>query len=72
MENSAYTASSHLGSGPEKKYSIEHRTGKAARLASRRKIPQSDEFVGDGCFRVFPMCAHFPRNETLDSLSTLP
>ena len=37
---------------------IEHRAGKAARLASLRKVTQPSSFVGDGCFRVFPMHAY--------------
>jgi hypothetical protein len=57
---------------PEKRFSIEHRAGKAARLTSWRKMTQPGEFfVGDGSFRGCPMGAHFPRNETLDSFSTL-
>ncbi len=36
---------------PEKRYSMEHRAGKAARLASWRKMTQLGEFVGDGSFR---------------------
>jgi hypothetical protein len=51
-----------------------HRAGKAARLASWRKMTQPGEL----CWRwylwsVFPCVrtAHFSRNETMDSLSTL-
>ncbi len=51
---------------------IEHRAGKARRPAwlAGGKCSQAS-FVGDGIVRVFPMRARFPRNETLDSLSTL-
>jgi hypothetical protein len=63
-----------MGTHREKTYTIlyiEHRAGKAARLASWRKMTRRASFVGDGGLRVFPMRAHFPWNETLDSLSTL-
>ncbi len=40
-------------------------------LASWRKMTQPGEFFGDDSFRGCPVRAHFPRNETLDSLSTL-
>jgi hypothetical protein len=52
---------------------IEHCTGPARRPAwlAKGKCPSRASFVGDGGFIQFPMCAHFPRNETLDSLSTL-
>ncbi len=48
----------------EKKYTVhtvEHWAGKAARLASWRKMTQPGKFcfVGDGIFRVFPVRAHF-------------
>ncbi len=55
----------------EKRYIIEHRVDKAARLASWRKMTQPGEFCCDGSFGGSPVRAHFPRNETLDSLSTL-
>ncbi len=43
-----------------------------AAWASWKKWPRSREsFVVDGNFTGCPLRAHFPRNETLDSLSTL-
>jgi hypothetical protein len=39
-------------------HTVEHRAGKAARLASWRKMTQRASFVGDGIFRVFPVHAH--------------
>jgi hypothetical protein len=48
----------------KRKYKVWN-TGPARRLASRVS------FVGDGSFRGCPVRAHFLRNETLDSLSTL-
>jgi hypothetical protein len=46
---------------------IENRAGKAASLASWKKLPSQASYVGDGSFRVFPVRAHFPRNETLEA-----
>ncbi len=39
---------------------IEHRAGKAPRLASWRKMTQPASFVGDVSFRGCPVCAHLP------------
>ncbi len=71
MNLAGYEGLAGWGRTQRKDIYIEHRAGKAARLASWRKMTQMASFVGDGNFRVFPMRAHFPWNETLDSLSTL-
>jgi hypothetical protein len=39
----AKRSGAHVG-GPEKRYSIENRAGKAAHLASWRKMTQPDDF----------------------------